>query len=244
MRPSLDRTLKWIWLAIGVLLMVTLVAALVFALAGFLRTRGASDAAAAAVGGGTAAAAAVELRASLPEPIDGTTTRIVFLERVRGGHAPAPGAIPGRRGGIANVAFVDGAGRVSLLLDRAAYIREVRYPVPAAARSAAGTDVVTWLTYEIAFEDTDGDGTIDERDAIGLYVGDLEGRDLRPVVEPPLRLRAHRPFGDARIVVQAEEPGGGARAFLYDVATGRVEPFTALDSAVALAGRIARGDEP
>jgi len=39
-----------------------------------------------------------------------------------------------------------------------------------------------WITYEIAFEDTDGDGGLDENDAASLYVSDLHGGSFRRVL--------------------------------------------------------------
>src|SRR2546430_9828368 len=40
----------------------------------------------------------------------------------------------------------------------------------------------TWITYDIAFEDTDGDGGLDEDDAASLYVSDLHGGSFRRVL--------------------------------------------------------------
>ena len=105
-----------------------------------------------------------------------------------------------------------------------------------------------WITYEIAFEDTDGDGGLDEDDAASLYVSDLHGGSFRRVLPEGWSILAHEPLDARRIVVLAlrsAERGdrrslneAPERAFFYDVQSGRAEPYTALDSLTARAARI------
>ena len=80
----------------------------------------------------------------------------------------------------------------------------------------------------------------------GLYVTDVEGRNLRPVLRPPLRYQSHqgmeRRHGSwctrwsRRRAQPVDEERMRQRAFLYDVASGRLSPYAALDSAAARAG--------
>jgi hypothetical protein len=88
---------------------------------------------------------------------------------------------------------------------------------------------------------------VDARDAVALYVTDLQGRDLRPVLGPPLRYQAHEAFGPGRILVHALEPPRGEavpeermrqRAFVYDVRTGQLAAYAAMDSAADRAASI------
>ena len=139
-----------------------------------------------------------------------------------------------------NVMFVD-AGGARLLLDRPACIRELSYP-----KAEESGDAVEWISYVIALEDTDGSGSLDPRDAMALYVSDLDGRNLRAVLGPPLRYRTHAAFGPGRILVHALEGAGKdeermrQRAFIYDVRDARLSPYTAMDSAAEQAGRLLR----
>jgi hypothetical protein len=223
MKPSLDRALRIVWLVIGVLLLGTLLVSLVFVAAGFLRTRGAGEAADRAVAEGVAGEAGGGVRLTLPQAMRGTDTRIAFVAREGGRAARAPE--PGRVQGVVNVVFLDADGAARLLLDRPAEIREVHFP----AAGVAEEGMEGWITYEI------GSGG-----EVGLYLSDLTGRALRPVAVPPLRYLAHRPFGAGRLLVSAlDGDPPRQRAFLYDPEAGSLEPFTALDSVADEAGRIA-----
>src|SRR2546422_2900601 len=142
-----------------------------------------------------------------------------------------------------NAIFLEpGGGPGHLLLDRPALIRSVNFP------RSKDDSLQAWITYEIAFEDTDGDGGLDENDAASLYVSDLHGGSFRRVLPEGWSILAHEPLDGRRIVVLAlrsaergdrrslEEPP--ERAFFYDVQTGRAEPYAALDSLTARAARI------
>lgn len=227
MKPSLDRILKVVWLAIGGLLLGSLLVALVFVAAGFLRTRGASEAATAAASG-VPSSSARPARAAAALAVAGTDTRLVPVER-GGGTPPLSG--PGRLHGLVNAVFLDPGGEARLLLDRPALIRSVWYPA-ANGEETAGS---SWIAWEIAF----GEAAAGAPSA--LYLSDLDGRTLRPVVEPPLRYRAHQSWDAGRILVFAEDEAGTPRAFLYDDARRRLAPFAALDSTLIEARRIAEG---
>lgn len=242
MKPSLDRALKMTWLGIGALLLLFLLAGLVMVVQQATRNAGAaSEASRVASGERVEAREAAAVRYSMPDSIRGTQTRIV---RVGEGGTYSRRASGYESGGYAgagrevNVMFVDAQG-VRLLLDRPAHIRELSYPrMEDAPRS--------WISYVLALDDTDRSGRVDERDAVALYVTDLEGRNLRPVIAPPLRYLSHQAFDASRILVHALEGAGDddqrmrQRAFLYDLPTGRLTPFAAMDSAAARAGQILR----
>jgi hypothetical protein len=223
MKPSLDRALRIVWLVIGVLLLGTLLISLVFVAAGFLRTRGAAEAADRAVAEGVAGEAEGGVRLTLPQAMRATETRIAFVAREGGRAARAPE--PGRVQGVVNVVFLDADGSARLLLDRPAEIREVHFPAAEGESDASRP----WITYEIDFEGE-----------VGLYLSDVDGRALRPVAVPPLRYLAHRPFGAGRLLVYAlDGDPPRQRAYLYDPAAASLEPFTALDSLADEAARIA-----
>jgi hypothetical protein len=142
-----------------------------------------------------------------------------------------------------NVVFLDDQG-ARLLLDRPAYIGEVRYPRP---RDPSASASQNWISYQVAMEDGNGNGQLDDRDPRSLYVTDLEGRNLRPVIRPPMRLLEHQAIGPGRILVYALEPPQGQqvtedrmrqRAFVYETATGKLLPFNALDAATDRAADI------
>jgi len=245
MKPSLDRAARLVWLLIGILLLLFLAGAGVMILAQWLGNRGAADEAERVASGGARPAAPPEpvtVRYRMPDSILGTATRIVAVDH---------GAAQGRRSSYGssgypdaesavNVMFVDADG-VRLLLDRPAFIRHVSYP------GAGENDAPrAWISYEVALDDTDRSGEVDAGDALALYVTGLDGRNLRPVLGPPLRYRSHAAFGPSRILVYALEAPADVkdesrmrqRAFLYDVASGRLSPYAAMDSAAERAGRI------
>lgn len=246
MKPSLDRSVKMLWLAIGALLLLCLAVAGVMVLSQVIGNAGAGrEAARVASQASPVAQEPQSVRYGMPDSIRGTATRIVVVHRgglTYSGRRESYESSGGARD-EANVMFLDG-DEVRLLLDRPAYIREVSYPKPADADAPRG-----WISYVLALDDTDRSGTLDGRDKAALYVTDLEGRNLRPVIRPPLRYHGHTALGPMRILVYALQDSAGARvdeyrmrqrAFIYDVASGRLSPYAALDSAAARAGRILR----
>jgi hypothetical protein len=248
MKPSLDRTLKLLWLAIGALLLLFLAAGGVMILAQVIRNAGAGDAAVrVASEAGTPREEPRAVRYGMPAPIRGTATRIVMVANGTAyeyGAGMSGGTAMSRRmsGAEVNVMFIDANG-TRLLLDRPAYIRDVDYPMP----SHDETVERNWIAYLVALEDTNRNGQLDARDAVALYLSDLDGHDLRPVLRQSLRYQGHEALDAGRVLVYALEPPSGAavdedrmrqRAFIYDVASGQLSPYATLDSAAARAGQI------
>jgi len=240
----LDRVLRWVWLVIGVLLLILLAGSLVFvaseALSGGGGSASSSPADTVKADSAGRAKGAEPLRYDPPDAIRGSATRIVLIRRGSGytyrstaSSAPASGEAP-----AVNVAFLEGTG-ARLLLDRPAYIRRVTYP--GAARAAQG-DSLRWIAYEMALEDADGNGAIDESDRRSLYVSDLDGRGLHRVTPAGYELRDWAPQPGGGLVATAVRlaPGGGVlaeRAFVVD-ASSVARPFAALDSVVDAASRL------
>jgi hypothetical protein len=246
MKPSLDRTVKLIWLAIGALLLLLIAVGGVMMLAQAIGNAGAGREAT-RVASDTAAMVteAHPVRYGMPDSIRGTATRIVMVGdgsgTAYGGRSESSVYTGQGSGRDVNVMFMD-AGGVRLLLDRPAFIRDVSYPGHTADEAPRA-----WISYVVALDDTDRSGRLDSRDAVALYVTDLEGRNLRPVLSPPLRYQSHQALDASRILVYALQPPAGAevdddrmrqRAFIYDVASGQLAPYAAMDSAAERAGRI------
>ncbi|WP_420127996.1 hypothetical protein [Longimicrobium sp.] len=244
-KPSLDRTLKLLWLLIGALLLLFLAAGGVMILSQVIGNAGAGDAAVQIASEDRAPREEPRaVRYPAPQAIRGTSTRLIPVEYGRAYQPDGGGYASGARYTsevVANVIFLDAQG-ARLLLDRPAHVASIHYP-----RTAQ--DVQRWIAYQIAFDDTNGDARLDRRDATTLYVTDVEGRSLRPVLRPPLRLRSFHALDAGRMLVYALEPPRGAavdedrmgqRAFIYDVASGQLAPYAALDSAAERAGQILR----
>lgn len=250
MKLPLDRSLKLVWFAIGVLLLLFLAGAGVMILSEVIGNAGAGREASRVVAepGAAGNPPPAAVRYGLPRAIRGTDTRIVMVEHGTGYGGSSFDSYSSRdRGGSqVNVMFVDADG-VRLLLDRPAHIRQVSYPGPAGGPQGADTVPREWISYVLALDDSNGDRRVDLRDAAGLFVTDLEGRDLRPVLRPPLRYRAHEALGPGRILVYALEGPRGERvaeewmrqrAFVYDVRTNQLSGYASMDSAADRAGRI------
>lgn len=243
MTTRLDRVLRWVWLIIGVLLLILIVSSLVFVASEAIGVRGGgaspadSTGAAADPDSGTVGGA---LRYDPPEAVRGSPARIVMIRRGSGytyrstaSSAPASGEAP-----AVNVAFLEGQG-ARLLLSQPTYIRRVAFP--GSPRAAAG-DTLRWIVYEMALEDSNDNGRMDESDRRSLYVTDLRGQGLRRVLPPGYELRdwAPQPGGTLMVTgVQLARDAGVMvqRAFVVDAA-GAVRPHAALDSVVDAAAKI------
>jgi len=247
MKLSVDRALRAIWLAIGVLLLGFLLVFAVVAVTGWIRTMGADEAAVrVARESARPREEARAVRVGMPDSVRGGTAMIAMVGNGRDYQvrAFAASGYSGDKGALmVNVMFLDDQG-ARLLLDKPAYIGEVRYPRPRDSSINASQD---WISYQVAMEDGNGNGQLDDRDPRSLYVTDLEGRNLRPVIRPPMRLLEHQAIGPGRILVFALEPPQGQqvaedrmrqRAFVYETVTGKLLPFTALDAAADRAARI------
>src|SRR2546425_179442 len=246
---DMDRWLKRLWMVNGVLLLILMVlgtgALLVTWLSG-------------AFGGKNAVLApdptrgpAVKPRAvrySPPRAIWGTKTRLVIVRYGKGQQGAGMGLASdsyGYRdedGPVVNLLFLTGTSPGRILLDKPAYVSSFDYP------SSKEDSLQHWLTYQIAFEDTNADGRLDSYDRVDLYVSYLDGSNLRLVLPPGMRLLDHHEVGDGRHLVvtalQVPRDWRGSddelpqRAFLYDVPTGTTTPYTALDSLVRDAARV------
>ena len=200
---DMDRWLKRLWMVNGVLLLVLLV----FGIGAFLVTwlSGAFGSKNAVLAPNPTRGAAVKPRAvrySPPRPIWGTKTRIVI---VRYGKRQQ-GAEPGFRsfasdeyrdedGPVVNLLFLSGTAPGRVLLDKPAYVDDFDYP-----RSKEDS-LQHWVTYRIAFEDTNADGRLDSDDRGDLYVSDLDGSNLRRVLPAGMRLVDQHEVGDGRHLV-------------------------------------------
>jgi hypothetical protein len=267
-----DRLLKRVWLVNGFLLLALGCIALLglgLAFASQLLRRD---------GNSVRAVRAVEPRSGVmpravrydpPVPIRGTAVRLVG---VRHGEADQPIVVPDisisstgtaasggryRPGGhsLVNIIFLEPGGRGGrLLLDRPAFIAHISYPVARTRNDPymldpPGDTLQTWISYQIAFEDTNRDGILDHQDRAGLYVSALDGTNLRRAAPEGVWIQSHTVGEEGRsILVFALEPPGGKenvppeqmrqRAFLYDVPTGTIRPYGVLDSLATRAGII------
>jgi hypothetical protein len=272
MEPGSDRLLKRVWLVNGFILLALGVLSLGMVLYTlFTEFRGPTEPAV-RVGAGKPDAASVPraIRYGAPVPIRGTATQLVTVHH---GEADQP---PGKAYGMAetwssgghgyyradgplvNVIFlIPGAPQGRILLDRPAFIGELNHP-SVSGRAArvildpseviAADSLQTWISYEIADRDTNGDGKLSAEDRAGLFVSALDGSGLRRVLPETYWLVSHAPTQDRRgLLVMALEPPRGKevkqeemrqRSFIYDVASGRLAPYAALDSAADRAARI------
>lgn len=254
---DIDRWLKRVWMVNGVLLLILCV----FGVGAFVVEwlSGAFSGKNAVMAPDTTGNAVVRPRAvrfSPPQRIWGTSTRIVVVRYGKGQQGTEFGSVArlsgsesylysgGRaeNGPMVNLLFLDGTGPGRVLLDRPAYVSWFDYP-----RDSSDAQV-RWITYHIAFEDTNADGQLDSEDHDDLYVSDLDGRNLRRVLPAGMRLLDAEPLGDGRhlTVTALEVPKDWRgsddelpqRAFLYDVRSGVVTPHAALDSLALQAARV------
>jgi len=240
-----DRVLRWVWLINGVLLLGLLVFGAGFVAIGALSARGGGSPVASSVRSADSAQAegSGTIRYDPPVPVRGRATRVVLIRRGTGYSysSTASSTSAGGEGAVVNVAFLEGDG-ARLLLDRPGFIRRVRFPGHDLAE-AAGDSTLRWIVYEMALQDSNADGTVDDRDRRSLYVTDLDGRGLRRVLPEGIELREWAGQPDGSLVATGLElalaPGGRMRqrAFVLDPA-GTVRPYAALDSVAAQAGRI------
>lgn len=254
---DIDRWLKRLWLVNGVLLL----ALLVFGTGGLLISwlSGAFGGKNAVMAPDTTRGATVTPRAvrySAPRRILGTKTRVVVVRYGKGqqrtplglGSEMSAAALYSydedryQDGPVVNLIFLTGTQPGRVLFDKPAYVGRFDYP-----RSREDS-LERWVTYHIAFEDTNKDGRLDSDDRDDLYVSDLDGSNLRRVLPTGMRLLDVGAVGDGRhllvTALEVPEDWRGSddelpqRAFLYDVLTGTTTPHAALDSLVLRAARV------
>jgi hypothetical protein len=237
----LDRAVKVVWLAIGVLVLVGLAIAGVSVLLSFMQSGGEPDASQPAAREAHASTGGAALRYDAPRPIRGVEWRLMPVRRTS--DLPDPGSSSGTPSrALVNAIFLAPGGQARLLLDRPAFIRSIDLPGES-ADSARG-----WIAYEIAFRDTDRDGRLGPGDRAELYVSAPDGTGLRPVLPTGVLPRAHVALDAGRMLVLGLLPPADTtvperrweqRAYVYDAASGRAQPLAAVDSLAARAARIA-----
>jgi hypothetical protein len=83
-------------------------------------------------------------------------------------------------------------GAVHLVLKENAVVQTLEYPQPRTGRddpdSANTFPPAGVLYWEIASEDSNGDGVIDEEDDVGTYLSDIDGRNLARITPKPSRV--------------------------------------------------------
>lgn len=171
------------------------------------------------------------------------------------GSTSGGGSHYGRDGPMVNVIFLTpGASRGRILLERPAIIQLLEFPLASSRASTIVTpyseadSLQTWITYKIIDSDTNRDGKLTSADRVALHVSALDGSALRRVVPDSFEVIFHAPTRDGRglLVMALEAPKGKEvkqeemrqRSFVYDVASGRLAPYMALDSAADRAARI------
>jgi hypothetical protein len=264
-RTDPDRLLKRVWLINGFLLLALAVLALVSAGAAWLPELFPrhQDAVAAAPGTPAEGATPRAVRFDVPERVWGTTTKLVEIHYGKDFTGAGLGALSsavapkyqyyyvGRQTGpLVNVAFVsEGNGAARLLFDRVVHIEAVRFPEEEA------DSLQRWISYDVVLDDTNGDGALDRDDGATLFVSALDGTQLRRALPEGWRLVSHGATGDGNsIVMTALRAGEGKkheseedlqqreqRVFIFDVVTGDLRPYAALDSVITRAGTLLAG---
>lgn len=256
---NLDWWLKRLWLVIGAVMLALLVVAVGAILYSFFSESGRGRGAVTVQAGKAPEERPVVVRYTLPAKLRGTDTRLVMVThgeegaRARRGAYDSYSSYDGTSGGpLVNVLFLDAQGSGRLLLDRPGYIERVDFPaaLPARPGEEARDSLQTWISYVMALDDGNGDGRLDGRDDTSLYVSALDGTGLRRVLPAGLRLQSYQPLEGGRVLVLALDARGAApraenaglmqRAFVYDVAAGRLAPHAGLDSLSAAAAHILR----
>ncbi|HEX8213015.1 MAG TPA: hypothetical protein VF584_22760 [Longimicrobium sp.] len=267
MEPGSDRLLKRVWLVNGFILLalgVLALGTLLFITIGEFRGR--SEPAVRVAGAAEAGRSVPRaIRYGAPVTVRGTTTQLVTVhhgeaDQPETGGSLTSGATSGRArhygadGPLVNVIFLTpGAPRGRLLLERPAIIQNFRYPPPEQVRDnmvpyAEPDALQNWIVYDITDRDTNGDGRLTSADRAALHVSALDGTGLRRVLTEPYEVISHAPTPDGRglLVLALEAPKGKEvkqeemrqRSFIYDMASGRLAPYAALDSAADRAARI------
>jgi len=144
-----------------------------------------------------------------------------------------------------NLLFIQrGRSFARLLVDRKAYISFVDLPTYDDSLQEYGL-------YKISFHDTNGDGRINSADINVLYVSDLDGKNLAPILPEDLHyvdysesssretisIRATSRPADSRIL----ERDWPQRLYVFHVRSRQLTPYPVIDSAVTKAKEILWG---
>lgn len=253
MTSRLDKALKWLWLVNGVALFPAL-AAIGLILASEMMDdlwRPDRDGVAIAPTTGTPIGPRA-IRYDPPGNIKGTEASIItvrygraFQEATEKQYVRIAGS--GSKsasfwdGPVVNVIFLNSEeGTQHLLLDRPAYIWSVDWPHEEETEQE-------WISYQMALEDSNGDGQLDEDDDATLFLSDLDGRNLRRILGDGLVVEWHGAHhGGAQILIYALDRSAGEsgtpvdqlpqQALLFDIETGETAPFSDLNGLVRIAG--------
>lgn len=140
---------------------------------------------------------------------------------------------------MVNAMFLRG-DQASLLLDRPARIASALLPdTLSPARE--------WIAYDLAIEDTNGDGRLNDEDGRTLGLSSVQGSDFRVVLPPGVFMGSFHVLGSNRLLVFAfseppprrgEPDPRRQSAFIYDVATGTLKSLDAANVLVEQASTI------
>lgn len=254
---NIDRWLKRLWMVIGIVLLPLVMygaASLIGDLLG-RRFRGNDRIEVPDLGAVDSTTRPRAVRYDQPERVLGSVATLVM---VRYGSAQAEegaglggsrnlslsSSYNGRFSPAINVIFFSpGDSEGTLLFDQPAFVSGVRFP------SGPDDSLRTWLEYEVALQDTDGDRRLDEKDEVSLYVSDLAGRGLTRVLpEGQSYVSSSMGLKPGTILVYSLEIPAGAnhsdrdrwrqRAFEYSLATKTATPYPALENPASRAGQI------
>lgn len=137
-----------------------------------------------------------------------------------------------------NVIFLDKDFKVThTLLDKAAFINSYRYPSSDLSRYRHDEildSTIQVMTYRIAFEDSNHDGTINEDDHDDLYISTLDGHDLYRVTNG-LDLIQYDFISFGRILISFTKPGDQIEEHkrkhlaVFDLKSRKFEELTSID---------------
>ena len=180
------------------------------------------------------------VRLGRPLSIVGTETMLVPIEYgTAQTQSTASGSSYYAREPMVNAMFLRG-DQASLLLDRPARIASALLPdTLGPARE--------WIAYDLAFEDTNGDGRLNDEDGRTLALSSVQGSDFRVVLPPGVFMGSFHVLGSNRLLVFAfsepppkrgEPDPRQQSAFIYDVATGTLKSLDAANVLVEQASTI------
>ena len=233
----MDLWLKRIWLTIGILILLGAVVGIISMAVLFL-----SDT---YDGGGPIATSTTPdtlvsqgIGVSIPTAV-GRTSFVYIPLIVKDLSTPLPrAAYEAKNFGnfVVNILFANRDGTdPHLLLDRKAFISSIRIP-------RYIDSLWTFCLFQIAFEDTDGDGRINHNDRSRLYVSDLNGRNLLPVLPDSLYLDSFdvTPAADRVFLIAKIKPLGGnakfedwpERLYLFNLRSRTLAPYPENDESL------------
>jgi hypothetical protein len=258
---NLDRLFRGIWLANGILLLLLAIGGLGIAAYGLIDVLAGDDQGVQPMGGGAPTPGGLRPRAiryDEPERLLNSPWRLVQVRYGSDYAKPGVGDLAMTSASYERALYADGplvnvmffrpdSGVGRLLLDRPAYIRSLDYAPEHPRYPTERVDTVPWITYSVAFEDTDHNDRLDEEDAAELYISELDGSRFRRVLPAGLRVTATQLLPNQDLLVLALDAKGAEgtpqeqlpqRAFRFRPRTDELTSDTVLDSLAADAGRL------